>query len=707
MSTTMAGSMYTGGENLTLTRVLSEKYKERSFKRTVRHGLLDVVDDIIIAWSKEDGCLLTQVTNPPDSKVQILAVSKPPVWDVERIKMNRSGSCVALIGRRGVAVVELPQRSGDPALYDKGKDTVTCRVEYIAERFFSCHPKLEVMTAAWHPGSIDDNHVVILASDNYLRIYNLSSHEIPEQAISVGSSGSGIVNGSTLGENAIAFNFGLPSEPVKLVPGNAVSNGVTTPVVDAEDEMKQKCLELKWPIFILHGNGEIYLTITTFSTKRSAPHIVYGPLSMTPACDTNYGVDTCDLLVLQSSPPVVVIATSTGQLHHCIVIDNKLEKNCNDTLANGFWTNEVAPVRLHVYETIELEMSLLSTDEGFSTPLLLHADPTTPTRYWVSHEAGVHGVIFSVVDYLQYNDQPEDAAFSDNESQSVVDHVICTRSLAPAAPMPVVGLVANTTHSLYVLLASGKLIQISVPSAFVPNITEPCNGDVDLSVSPLRKIHVQPFEDHIRSTLHRVSSQPLLTSGSVSKVTPNEYMNLLNRVIETLRTNYLQPQLTAKEDIQRRSDILIEQKQRLQGEISNLLSRKRQLTEKAHELAEKYEEANDRQTQLVHRLEKVLNQVSRGLPVLSAGEKNMLLELDAMQKHTVIFTNQLSEIQAKDKWQTSQMEKLQSTEAVKAHASPSVSESQLRALKQALSKESEKLSTLLQRVNQVKRDLQL
>lgn len=71
MSTTMAGSMYTGGENLTLTKVLSEKYKERSFKRTIRHGLLDVVDDIIIAWSKEDGCLLTQVTNPPDSKVQV------------------------------------------------------------------------------------------------------------------------------------------------------------------------------------------------------------------------------------------------------------------------------------------------------------------------------------------------------------------------------------------------------------------------------------------------------------------------------------------------------------------------------------------------------------------------------------------------------------------------------------------------------------
>lgn len=69
-----------------------------------------------------------------------------------------------------------------------------------------------------------------------------------------------------------------------------------------------------------------FLNCFSFFCFRSAPHVVYGPLSMTPACDTNYGVDTCDLLVLQSSPPVVVIATSTGQLHHCIVIDNKLEK---------------------------------------------------------------------------------------------------------------------------------------------------------------------------------------------------------------------------------------------------------------------------------------------------------------------------------------------------------------------------------------------
>lgn len=50
-----------------------------------------------------------------------------------------------------------------------------------------------------------------------------------------------------------------------------------------------------------------------------------------------------------------------------------------------------------------------------------------------------------------------------------------------------------------------------------------------------------------------------------------------------------------------RSDILMEQKQRLQGEIDDLQTRKRLLTEKAHELAEKYEEANDKKSQLIDR----------------------------------------------------------------------------------------------------------
>lgn len=66
------------------------------------------------------------------------------------------------------------------------------------------------------------------------------SSEIPEQAIPVGSGKAGVVNSadfacsSTLGENAVAFDFGLPSEPVKCSSGNPVSNSIIETIVSVQ-----------------------------------------------------------------------------------------------------------------------------------------------------------------------------------------------------------------------------------------------------------------------------------------------------------------------------------------------------------------------------------------------------------------------------------------------------------------------------------------
>ena len=41
---------------------------------------------------------------------------------------------------------------------------------------------------------------------------------------------------------------------------------------------------------------------------------------MYPPADDNYGVDACSILCLQSVPPVVVIATCSGTLYHCVLL---------------------------------------------------------------------------------------------------------------------------------------------------------------------------------------------------------------------------------------------------------------------------------------------------------------------------------------------------------------------------------------------------
>ncbi|MPC65734.1 Nuclear pore complex protein Nup88 [Portunus trituberculatus] len=125
------------------------------------------------------------------------------------------------------------------------------------------------------------------------------------------------------------------------------------------------------------------------------------------------------------------------------------------------------------------------------------------------------------------------------------------------------------------------------------------NGQLISNNYSCLQIHTENFENHIRSTLQRTTSQPLLASGTTGRVTPSEYIHLLNRVMVTLRTNYMQPQKVARMDMEKRSDILGEQKQRLKSDLEDLQARKKALTEKAHELAEKYEDASEKNE--VHR----------------------------------------------------------------------------------------------------------
>lgn len=70
------------------------------------------------------------------------------------------------------------------------------------------------------------------AKDSILscRIYNLLSAEIPEQTISVGPAEIGVISNSSLvcnsvlGEDAVGFDIGVPTELVKPISGNPVSN---------------------------------------------------------------------------------------------------------------------------------------------------------------------------------------------------------------------------------------------------------------------------------------------------------------------------------------------------------------------------------------------------------------------------------------------------------------------------------------------------
>lgn len=51
-----------------------------------------------------------------------------------------------------------------------------------------------------------------------------------------------------------------------------------------------------------------------------------GPLPMYPAAEDNYGYDACAVLCLPCVPNILVIATESGMLYHCVVLEAEEEE---------------------------------------------------------------------------------------------------------------------------------------------------------------------------------------------------------------------------------------------------------------------------------------------------------------------------------------------------------------------------------------------
>jgi nuclear pore complex protein Nup88 len=51
---------------------------------------------------------------------------------------------------------------------------------------------------------------------------------------------------------------------------------------------------------------------------------------MYPPADDNYGVDACSILCFQSVPPVVVIATCSATLYHCVLLSCAEDEDDDD-----------------------------------------------------------------------------------------------------------------------------------------------------------------------------------------------------------------------------------------------------------------------------------------------------------------------------------------------------------------------------------------
>ncbi|KAL7834508.1 hypothetical protein SRHO_G00287550 [Serrasalmus rhombeus] len=640
-------------------------------------------------------------------KHQSLLCINPPLFEVCQVLLSPTQYHVALIGQRGATVLELPQRWGKKSEFEGGRLGINCKTIPVAERFFTSSTSVTLRQAAWYPSETEDPHLVLLTSDNTIRFYNLKEPQTPARVLPVSQSEEessvhtrGRSYAASLGEIAVAFDFG--------------------PLVDAPRQLTSQRLKedlLVFPLYILYENGETFLSYTSLTYTNLGK--LLGPLPMYPAAEDNYGYDACAVLCLPCVPNILVIATETGMLYHCVVLEAEEE---DDGGAVERWSrgSETVP-SLYVFECVELELTLKLpareeeelAESDFTCPVRLHRDPLCQHRYHCTHEAGVHSVGLTWFNklhkFLQSDEEDKDSLQElAAEQRCIVEHILCTRPLSSSLPAPVRGFWIVSDLSLgatmicitstYECLLLPLLSSIRPPSP--PLLCSRVGMGEGSGSSPLRGLANDSFEQHIRNILARSSTNPLmLRSGDKDSSSPTpECLQLLSRATQVFREEYILKLDLAREEMQRRVKLLTGQKNKQLEDLALCREERKSLREAAERLADKYEDAKYRQEAIMNRMKQVLGSLRSQLPVLSESEKDMRKELQTINDQLRHLDNSITQVSMKKEYQTKQMVKGSSP----ARPTITLNAHQRKCIQGVLKEQGEHIADMMKQIKDIK-----
>uniref|UniRef100_A0A672P581 Nucleoporin 88 n=1 Tax=Sinocyclocheilus grahami TaxID=75366 RepID=A0A672P581_SINGR len=443
-----------------------------------------------------------------------------------------------------------------------------------------------------------------------------------------------------------------------------------------------------------------------------------GPLPMYPAAEDNYGYDACAVLCLPCVPNILVIATESGMLYHCVVLEAEEEE---DGGAVERWSrgSETVP-SLYVFECVELELTLKLaageeeeeiTESDFTCPIRLHRDPLCQHRYHCTHEAGVHsvGLIWfkKLHKFLESDEEDKDSLQElAAEQRCIVEHILCTRPLANSLPAPVRGFWIVSDLSLgatmicitstYECLLLPLLSSIRPPSP--PLLcSHPGAGS---GSSPLRGLAEDSFEQHIRNILARSSTNPLMLRAGDKDLSPPppECLQLLSRATQVFREEYILKLGLAHEEMQRRVKLLTSQKNKQLEDLALCREERKSLREAAERLADKYEDAKYHQEAIMNRVKQVLGSLRSQLPVLSDSEKDMRKELQTIHDQLRHLENGIKQVNMKKEYQKKQM----NTGASPARSSLTLNAHQRKCVQGVLKEQGEHIAGMMKQIKDVK-----
>lgn len=696
-------------------------------------SLVATFEQHVFVWHDAGSCILTseisnneinetikKIAGTPTSDCtskqsfyKTLTLTNPPVFEVDSLIFNQTGSLLALSGKHGVTIYEIPWRYGKFGTTTEKSEYIIGRSWNIAELFFMSTNRVQVIQTAWHPGSTSKTHITILSSDNYIRFYDVTDPQTPEQAIALGlncrnsflSSESKITFSSCYGENAVSFDFG-PPENMEIF--KSVSRSVK------ESEMRTV-----WPIYLLHGNGDVYILKTPLKKQKfQSSHKLHGPLVMFPPAEDNYGYDACTILCLHSIPPTIIIATATGVIYHSLVLDNANSNVLQEDQTNlhGNQNSEDCNEALYVFESVELPLTLSEEqDDVYTNPIRLYKDIVSHSKYYCTHVSGLHSVAMPFVQSLEDEDHLKQVLNDKQKQPCIVEHILCTKPFSQMKAVPVLGLDCTVTDGgiiLVCLLATWEFVSFSIVSSFLPPM--PNLLSEESSKTKEDKHSIMTFEQSLEKAMQRSLCSPFVKSFPSTKdagSSPQQWLDLLCNVTQRFREDYIQRLTTAHALLQSRVKVLSQQKEYQLNDIKRCEKEKEDLKSGVEQLAEKFEDAQGTQQDLQKRIENVLKKLPLQLPYLSKAEIEMKQTLLSYEEKIKFFDSSLEQIKKKLKYQREKSKEfvnnlnnvLPSDELKNVH----FNETQTKHVKELLTQEGEAVAQLMENVNLLKKQLGL
>ncbi|XP_050302097.1 nuclear pore complex protein Nup88 [Anthonomus grandis grandis] len=704
-------------------------------------NLIAVRDSVLFTWDFANNCVLSLNVKAARSKQgdnvihQKLLPLRPPLFTPEFLVINESGTLLAVAGSNGVLVLQIPPRCPPYGAFDNNKELVYCRSYSLDEHLLATSDVVQVRQVKFHPGSVSDSHILVLTSDNMLRLYQIEKNEaIDINKFLIGEKPGGVFPGSKTsfldmyGEIAVDFDFGFPDivqeKPIwKAMEELGISKTTTgshqniiqvksrlkvVPSSPIEQEKNKKNgkeeEELVWPVYILRGDFSV-LCINIDLNKRYKPVVK----CVSSAKQESGGNDACSIICLKTTPQIVCIASATGLLTNSVLLDVDKEEQEKLKKSSVSYTN-IPDKELIVFETIELELGLALTEdeesEKYKCPIFLHRDESRVSRFFATHSAGVHTISINCADEL--HDYVFGPADTDPTSDifinpSSAEYLVCTKTTSSTKSNPVMGFsLYYEPTSIITLLGDGSVVTLGIlaaPIAKKDNLLGLHGGDGENVQSPLKKMLNEPFDQYIQHILKKGASGPLLKLSSTTNNTPEETYDLLQRAAQTFREEHFQKFTKAREELEKRVNTLSLLKRAQKEELDKLNSCKEELREKAEHLAEKYEDIKDKQDELIKKCEELVMLVARKKSEPSDAEKKFMKEMQVYSEKCVSYQLAIDKLKSKHKYQEIKIANWKSQETKKVHT---ISEIQANTIKSSLVDSTKKINDMIKQVNEYK-----